>query len=83
MHTHHLQIQKSSNRKIILATYTPEKWLTEPKEGGSVEEEMSLAMLEVSPAGQELIEDILISLLICERKRMAPGKDSYTKALFN
>ncbi|KAJ3512606.1 hypothetical protein NLJ89_g3425 [Agrocybe chaxingu] len=68
---------------VVLAKYTPAKWLTIPKKSGSVEEEESFSMLEVTPRGQELFEDVLISLLIIERKRMIPARDSHTKPLFN
>jgi len=35
------------------------------------------------PDGRELIDHILLSLLIVERKRLTPGKPETTKEIFN
>ncbi|KAF5312016.1 hypothetical protein D9619_003840 [Psilocybe cf. subviscida] len=45
----------------------------------------SVSELEVLPAGQPFFDDILISLLIIERKRLTPKtkSESHLKALFN
>uniref|UniRef100_A0A8H8CHP4 Uncharacterized protein n=1 Tax=Psilocybe cubensis TaxID=181762 RepID=A0A8H8CHP4_PSICU len=60
----------------VLATFTSPFGLNE----GS-----NPPMLEVTPAGREenLFQHILISLLIVERKRLTPDRDSKLKELFN
>ncbi|KJA27921.1 hypothetical protein HYPSUDRAFT_34151 [Hypholoma sublateritium FD-334 SS-4] len=58
--------------KAILARFTP-----------AVSLEDALAELEVMPNGRELMDHILLSLLIIERKRLTPGRPETTKEIFN
>ena len=39
--------------------------------------------LTVTPLGQDYFDEIILSLLIIERKRLTPGKASVLKQLFN
>lgn len=39
--------------------------------------------LTVTPLGQCFFDDLLISLLVIERKRLTPGKAQVLKQLFN
>jgi len=42
-----------------------------------------VAMLEVTPAGQEVFDHVLMSLLIIERKRLTPDRENALKPLFS
>ncbi|KDR67610.1 hypothetical protein GALMADRAFT_1068799 [Galerina marginata CBS 339.88] len=42
-----------------------------------------VAMIEVTPAGQEVFDHVVMSLLIVERKRLTPDKESGLKPFFN
>ncbi|KAF8966220.1 hypothetical protein BDZ97DRAFT_696992 [Flammula alnicola] len=59
-----------------LATFTPARQV--PAGGPPV-----LAELTVTPLGQDFFDDLLLSLLIIERRRLTPGKDRVLKQLFN
>ena len=41
------------------------------------------SVLEVTPEGQEYFDDLLTALMIIERKRLTPGREAVSKALFN
>ncbi|CAA7270680.1 unnamed protein product [Cyclocybe aegerita] len=65
---------KSANdKKKILATYTPARSMLAFAATVTIDrrgEEVELSKLEVTPEGHRIFEDILVSLLIIQRKRM-------------
>jgi len=63
-----------NSRATVIAKFTPHI-------GPSISK--SESVLEVAPAGHGFFDDILTSLLIVERKRLTPSKDSVLKSLFN
>ncbi|KAJ3503544.1 hypothetical protein NLJ89_g8383 [Agrocybe chaxingu] len=66
----------SLTTKKPLAKFTPSRHVEQG-------EPPSMAELVVSPEGQNHFDDLLVSLLIIERKRLAPGKNKLVKRLFN
>lgn len=68
----HSKCRAAYGNKAILARFTPAVYL-----------EDALAELEVMPNGRELMDHILLSLLIIERKRLTPGRPETTKEIFN
>ncbi|KDR67611.1 hypothetical protein GALMADRAFT_231799 [Galerina marginata CBS 339.88] len=64
----------SGSEESLLANFTP---------AGHDHGQASVAKLTVRPKGQHFFDDLLLSLLIIERKRLTPGKGKILKQLFN
>ncbi|KAJ3511624.1 hypothetical protein NLJ89_g3992 [Agrocybe chaxingu] len=65
--------KSASDKKKILATYSPARSMLAFAATVTIDrrgEETELSKLEVTPEGHRIFEDILVSLLIIQRKRM-------------
>ncbi|CAA7270677.1 unnamed protein product [Cyclocybe aegerita] len=77
---HSSAVCRSSNGdKTLLATFIPARVIQVNERG----EETPLPALQVTLAGQKFFEDILISLLVIERKKVLPVEDQHAKTIFN
>ncbi|KAJ3510101.1 hypothetical protein NLJ89_g4863 [Agrocybe chaxingu] len=87
--THGAGVCRSTDAdKTLLATFIPSPTAGRSYSPGVVQvnsrgEETPLPALQVTLEGQKFFEDILISLLVIERKRMHPTDDQHTKLIFN